>query len=462
MPLMTYLSRDEAERLAQRILSFTTADEARVNIGSGTSGNTRFANGEITTSGGTTDTSVSITVAFGTRSASASTNILDDASLRRTVELAERLAKLAPEDPEFMPELGSQQYATVSSFAQATADLTPEARTAAVQRALDAVYSGGGAAGLEARSLFVAGFLEANRGSSSAVATKRGLFAYQAGTSVDFSVTVRTPDGTGSGYASIGARDWGTIDAAAIGRRAAGKAVASRNPQAIEPGRYTVVLEPQAVADLVPLMLGSFNARTAEEGRSPFSAPDGKTKLGEKIADSRVTILSDPTDPDLLQSPFTGEGLPLRRIVWVENGILRNLAYSRFWAQKRGVEPTGGGGGGGGFGGAPGGLKMTGGTKTTDQLVAETERGVLVTRFWYIRFLDQRTVLVTGLTRDGTFLIENGRITRPLKNFRFNESPLFMLNKLDELGRTERTSTGIAVPSMRVKDFTFTSLSDAV
>jgi predicted Zn-dependent protease len=274
------------------------------------------------------------------------------------------------------------------------------------------------------------------------------------------STTARTPDGTGSGYATAGSRDWSDINAGNLGRRAAQKALASRNPQAIEPGMYTVVLEPQAVSDVLPLLAGSFNARSTDEGRSAFSKPGG-TKLGEKIADERVTIYSDPADPDLLMRPFDNEGLPLRRITWIENGVLKNLSYTRFWADKKGVQPTGGGGGGFG-GGLPGGLKMVGGTKSVDELVAGTQRGILVTRFWYIRFLDQRTVMVTGLTRDGTFLIENGKITRPLKNFRWNESPLFMLNKIEEIGRAERVEAGRVMPALRVKDWNFTSLSDAV
>jgi predicted Zn-dependent protease len=150
--------------------------------------------------------------------------------------------------------------------------------------------------------------------------------------------------------------------------------------------------------------------------------------------------------------------------VWIENGVLKNLTYSRYWAQKQGVQPTGGGGGGGGgFGGGfPGGLKMVGGSKSLDELIAGTQRGILVTHFFYIRALDQRTVMLTGLTRDGTFLIENGKVTRSLKNFRWNESPLFMLNKVEEIGRAEPTAAGQVMPSLRVKDFNFTSLSDAV
>ena len=453
---MPILTRDEARALTQRILSFATADQTRVTVGSGWSGNTRFAASEITTAGGITDTSVTITSTMGRRRASASTNVLDDAALKRTVELAERLARLAPEDPEIMPELGVQQYAQVSAFVERTADLSPEARAHAAQTVIDAEQA-------KANRLSIAGFIEANAGAT-AVATNAGLFAYHASTDVSMSTTARTPDGTGSGYAVTGSRDWADVDAAALGRRAADKALASRNPQAIEPGMYTVVLEPQAVADVLPLLFGSFNARSTDEGRSAFSKPGG-SKLGEKIADSRVTVYSDPTDAQLLAQPFDGEGLPVRRITWIENGVLKNLSYSRFWADKKGVQPTGGGGGGGGGGfggGPPGGLKMVGGTKSVDELVAGTPRGILVTRFWYIRFLDQRTVMVTGLTRDGTFLIENGKITRPLKNFRWNESPLFMLNKIEEVGRAERVEAGRVIPALRVKDWNFTSLSDAV
>ena len=173
------------------------------------------------------------------------------------------------------------------------------------------------------------------------MATSGGLFAYHRTTDADLSVTSRTPDGTGSGYASAGSRDWGTIDPAALGRIAAQKAVASRNPQAIEPGLYTAVLEPQAVTDLVPLLAPALNARTADEGRSAFSKSGGGTRIGEKV-DERVTLYSDPADAGVLGAPFDNEGLPIRRIVWIEKGVLSNLAYTRFWAQKQGVPPTGG------------------------------------------------------------------------------------------------------------------------
>ena len=456
----TLLSREQAKALADKVLAMAKGDETRVSISSSWSGNTRFAGNEITTSGGITDTTLTITSTIGKRRASASTNVLDDTSLGRAVDLAERLARLSPEDPEIMSELGPQSYQTVNAFIERTAELGPEARAAAVKAVLQRASDVGKAVSTGVGDLFVAGFLEANTGAN-AIATSRGLFAYHRSTSVNLGTTVRTPDATGSGWASAGARDWGLLDPAALGAVAAQKAAASRTPQAIEPGMYTVVLEPQAVADMIPQLMGSFNARGADEGRSAFSKRGGGTKLGEKIADERVTLYSDPADPDLLAQPFDGDGFPVGRNVWIENGVLKTLAYSRYWAQKQGAKATGGGGGGGG-GGALGGLKMLGGTKSTEELIATTERGILVTHFFYIRFLDQRTVLLTGLTRDGTFLIEKGRITRSLKNFRWNESPLFMLNKIDELGRAERTAAGQVMPGLRVRDFNFTSLSDAV
>jgi len=443
------LTAEEARALTDRVLKMSTADATRVTVTSSTSGNTRFADASISTSGQSSNTSVAVTVTIGRRRASATTNVLDDAALKRTVDLAIRLARLAPEDPELMPELGPQRYTAVPAFVGRTADLDPEARATAVRRAVDAAN----AAGRQAGQIFSAGFLEASA-SVIAVANSAGLFAFHRATDVDFSVTARTPDATGSGWAGAGSRDWATVDAASVGRIAAQKAVASRNPTAIEPGLYTAVLEPQAVNDLVPLLAPALNARTADEGRSPFSKPGGGTRIGDKVMDERITLYSDPGDPLLLGQPFDNEGLALRRTVWIEKGILRNLAYSRFWAQKQGKEATGNA--------LAAGLAMTGGTKTTEELIAGCTRGILVTHFFYIRSLEPRTVLQTGLTRDGTFLIENGKITRALKNFRWNESPLLMLNRLEDIGRPEVTAAGRLMPPVRVSRFDFSSASDAV
>lgn len=446
-----YLSRDECEALAKRTLGFvTTPDGARVNIGSGSRGNSRFAVNQVSTGGDNFDTTVTVTAYAGRRSASSTTNQLDDASLRQAVQMAERLARLAPEDPEFLPELDPQQYEAGRAWSDATAALDPVGRAAAVQ-AITAPAAKGG--------LTSTGYLDARAGAS-AVANSKGLFAYARGTAAVLTTTVRTPDGTGSGWAGASHHDWSRIDPASLGARAAEKALASRHPVAVEPGRYTVVFEPTAVGNLVQFIAFALSARAADEGRSFFSKTGGGNKIGTKVVDERVTLVSDPFDPDVAGSPFTSEGLPTRRSVWIENGVVTNLNYDRYWAQKTGVSPTASGGS----------LRMNGGTSTLDEMIASTPRGLLVTRFWYLRPVDQRTILYTGLTRDGTFLIEQGKITRAVKNLRFNDSPVFMLNNLEALGTPVRVSASedggpgqaVMVPPLKVRDFNFTSLSDAV
>ncbi len=214
------------------------------------------------------------------------------------------------------------------------------------------------------------------------------------------------------------------------------------------------------MGSLVNFMFGQMGARGADEGRSFFSLPGGGNRLGERFVDDRVTIYSDPNDPTLRTAPFNAEGLPNRRMLWVDRGTLANLAYDRFWAQRQNRETTG----------FAAGFRMEGGDATVEQMIASTERGLLVTRFWYMRPVDQRTILYTGLTRDGTFLIENGRITRPVQNLRWNESPINLLNNIEMMGRPERVlpseagspSHAVIVPALKVRGFNFTSVSDAV
>lgn len=443
-----FLSREEAQALCEKILKWARADETRVNYSGSWRGDTRFARNEVTTSGSVEDGQVTVSSAFGQRQASASTNVFTDDALRSCVRQAERLARLAPEDPEFMAGLGPQTYVPVNAFFDSTANLTAEARGRAARLALELARTSG--------DLVAAGFIQAEVGAQ-AVANTRKLFAYHPSTDVSYTLTMRTSDGTGSGWAGGSHNDWDRLNAEVIARRAAQKAMASRSPVTLEPGAYTVVLEPQAVGDLVRLLAFAMNARNSDEGRGPFTKTGGGTRLGEKIADERVTLVSDPADPDLRTAPFDTEGLPLRRVLWIDKGVLANLFYSRFWARKQGKEPSG----------LPQSLRMAGGPHSLDELVAGTERGVLVTRLWYLRQVDPRTVLVTGLTRDGTFLIENGKLSKAVKNFRFNESPLFLLGKLEALGHEERlggTEAGgaIVMPALRARDFHFTSLSDAV
>jgi predicted Zn-dependent protease len=446
-----YLTEADARDLARRALDLSRADQARVNLTSGAERNTRFAVNQITTSGEAINASMTVSSAIGRRVGSATTNRFDDASLRRVVEMSERLARLAPADAEYMGELGQQLYPEVRHpWYDATAELDAEARAAASLEVTRAARQ---------RGLLSTGYLPARAGSQ-AVATSRGLFAYNRATSVAFSSTVRTPDGSGSGWAGTAHHDWGAVDVGALAARAVEKAERSREPQAVEPGRWTVILEPQAVGTLVAFMFGQMQARAADEGRSFFSRPGGGTRVGDRLVDERVTLYTDPTDPMLYTAPFNHEGLPNRRTVWFDRGVLSDLVYDRYWAERYSVAPTG----------FPSGFMMAGGDATLDEMVASTERGLLVTRLWYMRPVDERTILYTGLTRDGTFLVENGRIGRPVRNLRWNESPIRLLNNIELIGEPQRilpSEAGdpgpvVIVPPLKVRDFNFTSVSDAV
>lgn len=445
-----YLSREECEAITKRALSFATADETRVMVNSTSIANTRFAQNQISTGGDSYDAVVTVISKYGKRSGSSSTNRLDDDGLRAAVDMAQRLAKLSPENPEAMPELGPQTYRAGINWSDVTASQDPATRADAVKRIADPAKHAG---------LVSTGFMEAITGAQ-AIANSNGLFAYNRDTSSVLTTTVRTQDGTGSGWAGATHHDWSRIDPAALGARATDKARTSVKPVAIEPGRYTVVFEPTAVGNLVQFITRALNARSADEGRSFFSLPGGKNKIGEKVVDERVSIVSDPFDPAIAATPFESDGLPTQRVVWIEDGVVKTLDYDRYWAQRKERAPTGGGSS----------VRMSGGTASLDDLIRSTQRGLLVTRFWYLRPVDQRTILYTGLTRDGTFLIENGKITKPVKNLRFNDSPIFMLNNLEAMGVPERVSASeggnpgqaIVVPPIKVRDFNFTSLSDAV
>jgi predicted Zn-dependent protease len=448
MPEGAVMPREQAQALIEKVVKMSKADEVSVNINGGYQADLRFAANQMSTSGGVVNGQIGIQSTFGKKHAAAVTNDLSDESLRRAVEQSETLAKLSPDDPENMPGLPQQTYLPVNGYFDSTANLTPEDRARAALTALEPARKAG--------DLKAAGFIIVNAGAN-ALGNSKGLFAYNRSTNANYTLTVRTDDGTGSGWAGAEHPDWKQLDFSGLATHAINKARLSRNPVAIEPGRYTVILEPQAVGDLVQLMAFALAARSADEGRSAFAKKGGGNKIGEKIVDSRVTIFSDPQDPQLLAQPYDGQGLPLSRQVWVENGVLKQLFYSRFWAQKQGKQATGG----------PTSIKLTGGTTSMDDMIKSTPRGILVTRLWYLRPVDPRTILFTGLTRDGTFLIENGKLSKAIKNFRFNESPLFLLSNLEAIGPAVRiggTEQGgpVVMPPIKAKDFNFTSLSDAV
>lgn len=441
---MAILSETEARSILQKVLALSRADECEVSLGGGRSGNLRFARNTVSTSGASEQLGLSVTSSFGRRSGLASINEFDDASLARVVRSSEELARLSPENPEHVELPGPQKYLEPAGYFASTASLTQEDRVRQVAASIGICRDA---------TLVAAGFLS-DTTSFSALANSRGLFAYDRGTGVDYSITARTEDGTGSGYGLADFNDASRLDAAAVTRIAARKAAMSQGARAIEPGKYTVILEPAAASTLVGLMVGSMAARSAEEGRSYLSKAGGGTRQGEKLLDERVHLYSDPLHPDVPGGKWTSDGLPQRRIEWFEGGVVRNLRYSRYWARKKGLAEDQVA-----IGGGP--TLMTGTDTSLEDLIKGVKRGVLVTNLWYIRSVDPQTLLHTGLTRDGTFYVENGEIRHPLKNFRFNESPVIMLNNLEALGRATRVN-GNLIPSMVVRDFTFSSLSDAV
>ena len=444
---MRIFTEQEAKAILDKVIALSKAEECNATLAGAIDGNIRFALNNVSTSGIVSNAELAVQVAFGKRVGTASINEFDDASLERVVRRAEDLAKLAPENPEFMPAIGKQQYTASPTFSASTAAIDPEFRA---QVAADSISPCRG------NSLIAAGFLD-DGNSFVATANSNGNFGYQKSTNFNYTCTVRTEDGRGSGWVGRSVKDAADFKAEQDIQVAIRKATESAEAKALEPGKYTVILEPAAAAGLISFMMNFFDARSADEGRSFLSKKGGGNKLGEQVYDPRVTMLADPWHDEAGVLAWDGEGMPREKIAIIDKGKIANLNYSRYWAQKQGKTANA----------RPGNLLMAGGDKSTAELVKGTQKGILVTRTWYIRMVDPQTVLLTGLTRDGTFYIENGQIKHPVKNFRFNESPVIMLTNIEELGKPVRvagdeSSLVMMIPPMKLRDFTFTSLSDAV
>jgi predicted Zn-dependent protease len=438
---MAIYTEQEARKIMEKALSFSTADICEVNLSGSESGNIRYARNSVSTAGHQSNQNLVVQSSYGKKSGTATIDEFDDASLEKVVKRAEELAMLSPENSEFMEPLGPQMYDEAITYVDATAKITPDYRAEVAKSSIVPAKE---------KEVTAAGFLD-DSNDFSAMMNSKGLFAYNKSTNVDFTVTMRSNDGTGSGWVSRDYNDITKFDSSEASKVAIDKAVMSMEAKAIEPGKYTVILEPAAVGDLIRNMSRSLSARTADEGRSFMSKEGGGTKMGEKIVDERVNLWSDPLNAEVPTGTWNGAGQALKKTSWLENGVVKNLVYDRFWAQEKGVEPVP----------SPRNLIMGGGDASLEDLIKSTKKGILVTRLWYIRSVDPQTLLYTGLTRDGTFYIENGKIKYPVKNFRFNESPIIMLNNLETLGKQVRIN-GNLIPYMKVRDFTFSSLSDAV
>ena len=345
---MTSLTKDQALGVAQKCVQLAKGVECLVSVSGQRQGNTRFGVSEISSSSDVDRQTISVTIQLGKRQATASTNQLDPVALAEVVGRATRMAKLAPENPEAMPPLGRQTYRAASAASDpATASLTPAARAKTV-----------GAALAFAKEAQISGYYE-HAARVIALASSQGLRATHEHTTVDLRVTARTADGTGSGWGGGTSHRAADLDGAALAKIAVDKAKSSAKPTKLDPGRYTVVLEPAAVSDLFGWLYGALGARRADEGRSFFSKPGGGTRVGEKLFPPWVTVRNDPTDPQLTARPFDGDGMPLAPTTWIEKGTVKALTYSRYWAQKQGKPPTGN----------PNGWILDGGKATREELI---------------------------------------------------------------------------------------------
>jgi PmbA protein len=441
------LSRQLADDLFGKVLKFSRAPETEASISGVSYSLTRFANNAIHQNVAEEDVNISVRAITERRTARASTNRFDDDSIRQVCERALSLAELQPPDPELLPLAKPQTYRSLDRHDAETANLSPAARAEAVGKVIQRAESDH----LTSAGVFSSGSM------SHALYNSRGLRAYHAESVSEFSVTML--GNSSSGWAKRTGPRWQGIELEEAADRAARKALESEEPREVAPGKYTVILEPAAVLDLFGFMLLDFGGLAVREKRSCLTG-----RVNQKVFGENIQIRDDVFHPLQSGPPFDGEGIPRQRVALVENGVVKNLVYSRQSAHAAGTAPTGHG-----FplpneyGEAPLNVVMEGDRHTREEMIRSTSGGLLVTRLWYIREVDPYKKILTGMTRDGTFWIENGELKYGVKNFRFNESLIDMLNKVEMMGRPERAageeSIEMIVPSMKVRDFNFSSLT---
>lgn len=441
------LTKQEFEALGEKILGLVEADSAQLWLHQNEALQLRSANNDITSNGVVDRFKIDLLVNYGQRSASIDINQTGDEAIRDAVKKVQEMAKLAPEDPEHLPPVEPGEYLTPITYSDATAEMRPEDVLARKRPVIE-----------EARKAGVdgAGYLERSVTSSAQINTS-GVSIFERATGVNFSLTARAVEGRGSGWASTQVTDVNELDLMTAGNRAIQKALDSRNAQFRDAGRTTVVLEAPGVRDLLSILSWNLGQRNYDEGRSFLNGlvEEGEELIGNQIFGNNATLFSDPLHP---QAPASIHyyGVPRRKTMWIENGVMRNLMVPRFWAKKKGVDTIP----------WPGNLIMPGEGKTSEELIAGVEDGVLITRLWYLRQVQPQTLLYTGLTRDGTFAIKDGEIAGPVNNFRFNESPANVLKNIVASGTPERIvgSEGDSpahVPPLVVKDFNLSSVSEA-
>jgi predicted Zn-dependent protease len=441
------ITKADLERIADRVFNLSEADETEVEIGAITEALTRFANNTIHQNVAEQVLGISVRAVVDGRTARSATNKLDEESLRRAVATAVRLARNQPENPDLLPMLGAQKYQKVARFFPVTAATTPQDRARAVTRVCRIA---------EKASQTAAGIFS-TASSQTLMANSKGLLAHYEQTRSEFSVTML--EEKSSGWAKSNSPDVRNIDPEALVESASRTCGSSREPLELPAGHYTTILPPSAVLDLVGFLFYDFAGTAVHDKRSCLTG-----RMGKKIFGDNITIWDDVYHPLQSGAPYDGEGLPRQKVRLVDRGVPTNLVYSRATAKKMKAKPTGHG-----FllpnehGEAPMNLVFAGGDSSIDEMIRATERGILVTRLWYIREVDPYEKILTGMTRDGTFLIENGRIAGGIRNFRFNQSAIEMLAKVEMLGRPVRAageeSFEMVVPAMKVRDFHFSEVT---
>jgi predicted Zn-dependent protease len=448
MNLMTLVSlprEDEALSLIDSTIKQSQAEAVVVSLSASESTLSRFSENQISQNISKNKCNLTITSYFGKRSASASTTELNAEAIAQTLRRSEELARFAPEDPEWIPLLSLQTYEErIPAFDGVTANLSPLAQGKIVQQVCSLCREA---------SIDGSGTVSTNVGLQ-AIGNSEGIFAYNRGTEADFSFTAR--QGDGSSWSNRTAWSIEQLPIQEITEKVIQRAIASRNPREIIPGDYTVILEAAAMSSLLPWVIWNMDARAADEGRSFMSRTNEEgqpigNRIGEEMFSPLVEVQRNPADPLLQSGTFFDDGLPNNYLEIIKDGVPQTLSYSRYWAQQKHRKPTG----------SLYPLTMTGSSQDVTDLIAQTERGILVSRAWYVRYVNPRTLEVTGMTRDGTFLIENGQIVYPIKNLRFNQNLPEMLSNVEALSSVQRFG-GSVVPGCQVKEFHFSSVTDSI
>jgi predicted Zn-dependent protease len=430
------VTKTDSLELLEKVLKVASADSVTASLSGDDSLSTRVADNIITQNVRSSSVTLHVECAYGQSHGAASTDDLSDDSLRQAVQRAQEIAKVSPPDPEFMPPVEASEaakYPNVKGFFDSTAGATPQQKGQQIAKAAQKV---------QARGMRFSGGYPSNA-TFRALANSAGLRGHTTRTQTDIHATVLGANG--SGWHEILSSDIAEIDVDGAVSKALDIAERAQEPHPLEAGKYDVILSPAAIGELLlyTLFVG-LDAKATDEGRTYL-----RGKLGTKICGENINIRSDPTNRRCPGSPFQGDGLVSPALPWIEKGVAKNLCYSRFWAKKQGKPATG----------WPSNVLMDGGNATLDQMIASIQRGLLVTRFWYIRYVDPMVPLFTGMTRDGLFLIEGGKITRPVQNMRFNENSIDVLNRVEMLGPCARTGEymQMLMPLMKVRDFNFTS-----